>query len=748
MKKYFIICILFSFLVTAEAQPLIYSQDASIPVHQNGYLLNSSWAGGLNSAQFSTMDLNSDGVDDLVVLERTNNRLTTFVGSLYQGWKMIFIHAPKYERMFPVMSSYMLLVDYNLDSKKDIFTYSYLGTTVYKNISVSSGAIVWKLQARPILTKFGTNTSQIFTNITDIPAIVDVDNDGDYDILDYNFFNGSNIEFHKNLSQETFGNSDSLMFKDVDQCWGGISETYCAYTFGSNCPVARTAATTQTLHVGASILTLFDADGDGSKEVFTGKENCTSLFELPNKGSSSSPLFNSFNAFPSSTPISFEGIPGIYHEDLDFDGKKDLIASPSAFNNYSNGIFNNVDFQHSNMFYKNTGTNTSPVFTYVQNDFLQNDMIDLGENAAPAFADFDADGDLDMFVGNRGLMQGAAFYATISLYENIGTSLVPEFNLLNADYLNLSSKGYTFIRPVFTDLNGDNATDLAFACYNTSNTSDGYSTKYILNSNLATAPFAFNVNNINIIPVSMQEDNPFFYDMDSDGDKDLLIGRAQGNLAFYRNTGTLASPIYTKVTDTLGGIHIDNNHEKTWLSITVQDVNADGKPDLVTGDNTGIICSYSNFLSNLAGVFVPDTIYKDSSLSYYNMGKYLYTATADLNKDNVPEIIIGNNAGGINILNKGVTRLGILNVFAPQSSNQISVSISPNPASSEIRLASEVNCSVVIIDLLGNLVWQKNDLKKDTPETVSVENLSEGFYIVKFTSPDNKSSLQKLVIQK
>jgi hypothetical protein len=744
MKKYLIVCVLLSLMLPAAAQPFVYLPDESIPVHQSGGTLNSSWTGGFNSPQFSTMDLNNDGTDDLVVFERTNNRLMTFTATLYQGWKWIYVHAPEYEPMFPAASSWLLLVDYNMDGKKDIFTYSYLGTTVYKNISTGSG-IAWKLVAQPLLTQFSSNTSQIYTNVTDLPAIVDVDSDGDYDILAYNFFNGSNIEIHKNLSRETFGNSDSLMFKDVDQCWGGISENYCNYTFGSNCPVFRMA---QGQHVGASILTMFDADGDGDKEVFTGKENCTSLFELPNKGSSSSPLFNSYNTFPSSKPITFEGIPGIYLEDLDFDGKKDLIATPSVFTNYSNGVFNNVDFQNSGWFYENTGTNSSPVFTYTQNNFLQSDMIELGENAAPAFADFDADGDQDMFVGNRGLIHGASFYASISLYENIGTTLAPEFTLLNPDYLNLSSKGYVFIRPLFTDLNGDNATDLVFTCYNSSNTSNGYSTKYILNSALPAAPFVFNINSINIVPVSMQEDNPFFYDMDNDGDKDLLIGRTQGNLAYYQNTGTASSPLYTKVTDTLGGIHIDPNHEKTWLSVTVQDVNADGNPDLVTGDNSGALYAYPDFLANLAGIFAKDIIFRDSSFLYYNMGKYLYLTSADLNNDNSPEIVVGNNAGGINILNKGAARLGILNLFAPQSNNQISVSISPNPAGSDVKIVSGADCSVAILDLLGNLVWQKNDLKKDTSETIEVGDLCEGFYIVKFTTPDNKSSVQKLIIQK
>jgi hypothetical protein len=375
-------------------------------------------------------------------------------------------------------------------------------------------------------------------------------------------------------------------------------------------------------------------------------------------------------------------------------------------------------------------------------------MIEAGEHAAPAFADYDADGDLDMFVGNRGLKYGASFYATINLYENIGTPLLAEFSLINSDYLNLSSKGYTYIRPLFTDLNGDNASDLTFASYNTSSTSGGYSFKYILNTNAPGSSFAFNTNNINIVPLSAQEDNPYFYDMDSDGDKDLLIGRAQGNLSFYRNTGNIASPFYTKITDTLGGIHEDNNNIKTWLSVTVQDIDGDSKPDLLTGDNSGTLFVYSDFLSNLTGIFTQDTIFMDSSLSYYNMGKYLYLSSVDLNNDNTAEIIVGNNAGGINILNKGNIRLSTLGLYSNWHNNLISVSVSPNPASNEIRLSAEADCSVTIIDLLGNLVWEKNDLKRNMPETISIAHLSQGFYVVKFSTEDNKSTVQKLVIQK
>jgi hypothetical protein len=130
------------------------------------------------------------------------------------------------------------------------------------------------------------------------------------------------------------------------------------------------------------------------------------------------------------------------------------------------------------------------------------------------------------------------------------------------------------------------------------------------------------------------------------------------------------------------------------------------------------------------------------------MGKYLYLSSADLNSDNSDEIVIGNNAGGINILNKGSSRLSTLGLFAARNINSIRTLVSPNPASDEIGVSAEADCSIAITDLLGNLVWQKSDLKKDIPETISINHLNQGFYFVKFMTADNKTSVQKLIVQK
>jgi hypothetical protein len=751
MIKYglFIACILFSF--TAKGQDVIYPYDESVMVIEGGNSLRNPWSGGFNSPQYSSMDLDNDGAEDLVVFERTSNRLYTFLVKTENSQK-IYVHEPRYEKMFPPMISWVLLVDYNYDGKKDIFAHTNLGIMVYKNTSAPD-TLTWQLMADPLNSFYTPSLSNIYVSITDIPSIVDIDNDGDMDIFNYDAFSGNSIQFHKNLSMETYGISDSLKFKDVDDCWGGVKEGTCTFTFGSNCPVFRT---TGTMHTGASFIALKDMDGDGDKEIFSSKETCDKLNELVNKGSAAAPLFNSFSTYsPGGTPVSFTGMPGAYFEDLDFDGIKDLVATPSLFANNSNTIPNNIDFQHSSWFYKNSGSNSVPAYSFVKKNFLQNSMIELGENASPAFADFDADGDQDMFIANKGLLSGSSFLGTISLYENTGDNVQPEFNLINGDYLNLSSKGYTNIRLAFTDLNGDNAIDIAFTSYYTTSTSSTYTIKYILNTNAAGQPFAFSLTNILVLPLTASnEDIPCFYDVDKDGLQDVLLGRTSGKISYFRNIGSAAAPSYNLAKDTLGGIKVDSMLTRTYISVTVTDLSNDGLPDLITGDNSGQLRVYSDFQSNLSGIYSGFDINPDSSGLPYSLGKLLYLTSTDLNNDNYPELFIGNNAGGLICLNKPGVVLNpsgyspVSGLTGPKHKDNIHLMIVPNPAESEITIAVSEDCKFTVIDMIGNTVRAEDWVRKDMQKNIDVENLKEGIYLIRFESGAGKSEVRKLVILK
>ena len=64
--------------LAARAQ-FTYTLDQSVPVEVNGAALLNPWAGGLNSAQVNSIDLNGDGQQDLVVYDKMASKVSTFL---------------------------------------------------------------------------------------------------------------------------------------------------------------------------------------------------------------------------------------------------------------------------------------------------------------------------------------------------------------------------------------------------------------------------------------------------------------------------------------------------------------------------------------------------------------------------------------------------------------------------------------------------------------------------------------------
>src|SRR5690349_4871270 len=82
--------------------------DQSIPVKVGGKNISLPWAGGLNSAQINTIDLNQDGKEDLAVFDRTANKMFTYL-NLGNGYS----YNPEYEAFFPpTINQWVLLRDF------------------------------------------------------------------------------------------------------------------------------------------------------------------------------------------------------------------------------------------------------------------------------------------------------------------------------------------------------------------------------------------------------------------------------------------------------------------------------------------------------------------------------------------------------------------------------------------------------------------------------------------------------------
>ena len=66
-----IITTLLFFPISLLAQ-LEFRRSNAIHVSENGDILDFAWAGGINSSQWSNIDLNNDGTDDIPILTDMN----------------------------------------------------------------------------------------------------------------------------------------------------------------------------------------------------------------------------------------------------------------------------------------------------------------------------------------------------------------------------------------------------------------------------------------------------------------------------------------------------------------------------------------------------------------------------------------------------------------------------------------------------------------------------------------------------
>ena len=220
----FITLVFFIFLGIQSFAQFYFERSNFIEVLKNGSTQDLAWTGGMNYVQFSNIDLDYDGNMDLFVFDRSSNKWMTFLHSGNAGTTE-YVYAPEYEGAFPEMTSWVLLRDYNCDGKMDIFAHTSAGIMVWANTGNSGTGLAFEKKTDPfIFTLFFTSVVNLYVSSGDIPAIEDIDGDGDLDVLTFGT-SGSTVEYHKNLSMEMYGVCDSLVYEMRNQCWGRFTES-------------------------------------------------------------------------------------------------------------------------------------------------------------------------------------------------------------------------------------------------------------------------------------------------------------------------------------------------------------------------------------------------------------------------------------------------------------------------------------------------------------------------------------------
>ena len=700
-----------------------FTYKDSIPVHAFGQQLKLTWSGGLNNAQFSELDFDFDGDNDLLIFDRSADQIRLFenMGSEYRYY-------PNAASLFPEDIRYRLLsLDYNQDGKNDLFTYGIGGVKVYKNTGNSTVGLQWQLAKNLLYSdNWGANLN-LYVSSSDIPAIVDVDNDGDIDILTYHI-SGEYLQYHKNLSQELYGHSDSLNFELKNECWGGFREDVNSNSVylndqtlpcqGGNVPNPELKPNDVVkAHSGSTVLA-FDYDGSGVKDLVLGDVAHPNLILLVSGGTtvnSNSVMISQDPNFPSnSIQANVQLFPAAFWVDVDFDSKKDLLVAPNAKN-----ISQNETSCH---LYKNSGSNDANNFIFETKSFLQQDMIDHGTGSLPSLCDIDNDGLMDLFVANF-----YAYHPTVSkesriaYYKNTGTLTQADFTLIDRDFMNLSTNLYGLrMIPSFGDLDGDGKNDMVIGFENGTiaffkNTSVG--------SNISFATPILNLTDINGEVISAgQYASPQLFDLNKDGKLDLILGKKTGELIYYQNVGT-STLSFSLMNPFLGSIDVATDTPDGYLVPNFFDYQ--DTTYLFTGSADGNLRFYRQITDSI-GIGQQFELVQNNFLNISrDIGSYAAPYVTDIDNDGNLDLFIGQDAGGIFHLEHssntgvGVTDISIKDTFTSY----------PNPFRDYITVTLKNKTTIYMYNMLGNLILSQQG---NIGENIIInEDLKGGVYFIK-----------------
>ncbi len=500
-------------LMSTQLNAQVYHPDGPLS-HQN----IAPFSMGLLS-NISTGDVDGDGNTDIVVGEYFGT--TTMIrnngnGEFMNEGSIVVDGASLSIGLLPSPT----LADVDEDGDLDLYTGSYSGTI---NVAMNDGNGVFT--SAPDLLADG---STIDVGMFSFPEFADVDEDGDLDL--YVGESTGLVKVFINNGSGVFTASGNLQAGGVDISAGTLSQP-----------------------------TFYDLDNDGDLDLYLGV-NSGYIHYFSNNGSGVFTAGPDVQADASFIDIGTYSSPAF--ADINDDGFVDLISG-----NYDGQI----------VVFSNAGSGT---LTNDGNLVVRGGQFSFGMFNAPSFADIDGDGDLDIFVGT--------YYGTISVISNSSNgNLVLGPNVIAAGVV---LDAGSFVTPVFADIDGDNDMDLFV----------GNDAGYIVNyTNMGGGVFSAGVN-VQADASDIDVGNfalPEFADLDNDGDLDLYVGNSPGNISVFVNDGSgvfaaAATPLF--VAD---GITVDVGD---LAAPYVFDIDLDGDLDMLVGEYLGAVKVY---LNNGSGVF-------------------------------------------------------------------------------------------------------------------------------------------------
>ncbi|ERM84841.1 hypothetical protein P872_22535 [Rhodonellum psychrophilum GCM71 = DSM 17998] len=704
--KHFLVLI-FLILPTFAFSQTAFELDQQVKVTVAEKSLLMPFAGGINASQFQEMDVDNDGVEELIAWDINTRRVSVF--KIVED-EITFL--PEMSYYFPSdVNGFLVLADFDGDGKKDLFTSSTLGIKAYRNSTPTNGKFpVWELAQNFLRLDNGSNLQ---ANNLDIPIIMDLDGDGDLDIATFNFASGDFLEFYLNTSVERKGVADIDGFAFPETRWGKFEFCGCgSFSFGITCsglPISRAMdfpENQRIQHSGGHSILYSDFDGDGIRDLLMGQDQCNTLYFLVNKGTNAQPLFDEFSTeLPGLGPL--PEFP-IFHTSYLFQNQLLISSNSSAVAAQYQTDFANSIYQFS------LGENTSLISTA----FLQKEMLDMGENSRPFFRGNSSNG--EMIVTANSLKNGKIVgKASLFKVEN------ENWSLQESDYLGLSNLGLTDLQ-YQEFVNSKNQNTSWFAGTDT------------LNFALVKKLFVINKENLAeskevTIPVTGIRPMDHFEFFSYQKKDYLLLAKQTGELVLFDVDFAPDITIRLNQRDFLG---FSDNPASRNLNVHLI---SGALPSLYVVDQRGVLAYLENFMNSNVRESISLRLL-DNQTGQSRLSRNSWIAHIPKPFGENFDLVIGNNGAGLQYL-KSISSEQI------PSENDFLVKVFPNPSTGPFKIISSQVTNARLITSIGQVIWENGEIKANIEMEIDASILSPGLYILQLVNEKGQSVSKKIIIK-
>jgi FG-GAP-like repeat/Secretion system C-terminal sorting domain len=560
----------------------LHQRFEGIPFSINSVTPQSPFNGGIEIPRYQFTDIDGDNDLDLFIFDK-DTTLNFYRNEGNASSPLFRLNSVRYMNLN--VRNWFNFADLDGDNDKDLFCGGdSQHVRYYRNVG-SLSSPVFQLQTYGVRT----NLNQFMdSEAASVPILVDIDADGDLD-----FFTGSSsgkITFYQNTGSPTNFVFTFItdFYKNIEIIGGAVDD----------------------LRHGASSITFADTDGDNDKDLYWGDLFGYSIYFIKNTGTAQNFNWNFIDTTsPEPNPYYSGGfnMPGIF--DINNDGRNDFFI----------GVLIGSKSIDNFVYFRNDGPLNNPAFTKVTDNFILS--ADIGSYSYPAASDIDNDGDKDLFIGCD---------HSVAFFRNTGSAGAPAYTLVNDSLaLNISNFNYA---PSLGDLDGDGKKDLVLGYYATARL------KFFRNTGTVTNP-VFTYQSSQLDTMNLQQSSaPLLVDIDNDGDLDIIAGNSSGRLTHYRNNGNASAFSYQFITNNYLNASVGND-----AAPTAGDLDGDGDLDLLVGNRVGLI----HFYRNTGTVSSPVFAFVTNNYAGVNTYQNAVPLIMDVNNDSDPDLFVGNTKGGL-----------------------------------------------------------------------------------------------------